>query len=96
MTISTTLASWLVGAAVMAFSAALSVSPNPDPDPADTSFEAPRAVVLRGYGGDAMEPFVTRDGRWLLFNTRNGPRDQFHSPIRQENSSRSRTRCGFV
>ena len=66
MTISTTLASWLVGAAVMAFSAALSVSPNPDPDPADTSFEAPRAVVLRGYGGDAMEPFVTRDGRWLI------------------------------
>ena len=72
----TTIASWLVGAAVMAFSAALSVSPPSDPTSADTSFEAPRAVVLRGYGGDAMEPFVTRDGRWLLFNTRNGPRDQ--------------------
>lgn len=81
MTIWTTIASWLVGAAVMAFSAALSVSPPADMisaklGPADTSFEAPRAVVLRGYGGDAMEPFVTRDGRWLLFNTRNGPRDQ--------------------
>lgn len=42
----------------------------------DDSFSAPRPVEIAGYAGDAMEPFVTRDGRWLLFNTRNGPKDQ--------------------
>lgn len=30
-------------------------------------------VTLRGYSGDAMEPFITRDGRYLLFNNRNDP-----------------------
>lgn len=42
----------------------------------DDSFSAPRPVEIAGYAGDAMEPFLTRDGRWLLFNTRNGPKDQ--------------------
>lgn len=42
----------------------------------DDSFSAPSPVEIAGYAGDAMEPFVTRDGRWLLFNTRNGPKDQ--------------------
>ena len=40
----------------------------------DTTFRAPRRVTIRGYAGDAMEPFVTRDGRFLLFNSRNDPR----------------------
>jgi hypothetical protein len=31
-------------------------------------------VTIRGYDGDAMEPFVTPDGRYLLFNNRNDPR----------------------
>ena len=30
-------------------------------------------VTIRGYSGDAMEPFITRDGRYLLFNNRNDP-----------------------
>jgi WD40 repeat protein len=38
------------------------------------AFGEPRRVALRGYDGDAMEPFVTRDGRFLLFNNRNDPR----------------------
>lgn len=31
-------------------------------------------VSLRGYDDDAMEPFITRDGHYLLFNDRNDPR----------------------
>lgn len=36
-------------------------------------FGHPERVTIRGYSGDAMEPFVTRDGRYLLFNNRNDP-----------------------
>ena len=43
--------------------------------PLDTSFAAPTAVTITGYDGDAMEPFVSPDGTWLLFNTRNLPGD---------------------
>jgi Tol biopolymer transport system component len=32
-----------------------------------------QAVTLSGYAGIAMEPFVSRDGRYLLFNTSNDP-----------------------
>ncbi len=33
----------------------------------------PEPVTIRGYDGDAMEPFITRDGRYLLFNDSNAP-----------------------
>ncbi len=33
-------------------------------------FIDPQPVAIDGYTGDAMEPFVTRDGRYLLFNNR--------------------------
>jgi hypothetical protein len=36
-------------------------------------FSHPERVTIVGYTGDAMEPFVTRDGRYLLFNNRNFP-----------------------
>ena len=39
----------------------------------DSTFAAPRRVTIRGYDGVAMEPFVSRDGRWLLFNNSNEP-----------------------
>ena len=29
--------------------------------------------MIANYSGDAMEPFLTRDGRFLLFNNRNDP-----------------------
>ena len=38
------------------------------------AFGAPQRVAIRGYSGEAMEPFITRDGRYLLFNNRNDPR----------------------
>ncbi len=44
----------------------------PAPERTDTSVRGPYRVAIRGYAGDAMEPFMTRDARWLLFNTRNG------------------------
>ena len=44
------------------------------PAPADEGFAPPHRVAIRGYAGDAMEPFITRDGRYLLFNNRNDPR----------------------
>ena len=42
------------------------------PGPAST-WSAPEAVRIEGYSGDAMEPFLSRDGRTLFFNTRNDP-----------------------
>lgn len=34
-------------------------------------FVNPQSVVIRGYDDHAMEPFITRDGRYLLFNNSN-------------------------
>ncbi len=38
-----------------------------------TGLHTPRRVTIRGYMGDAMEPFVTKDGKYLLFNNSNDP-----------------------
>jgi hypothetical protein len=35
------------------------------------AFAGPQPVVIEGYSGEAMEPFITPDGRYLLFNTSN-------------------------
>lgn len=39
-------------------------------------FGAPQPVAIEGYAGHAMEPFISRDGGVLFFNSRNGPSDQ--------------------
>jgi len=36
-------------------------------------WETPQRVFIEGYDDHAMEPFLTRDGRLLLFNNRNDP-----------------------
>ncbi len=36
---------------------------------ASSGFSDERRVVIIGYDSDAMEPFVTKDGRYLLFNS---------------------------
>jgi hypothetical protein len=41
--------------------------------PASTEFGNPVSVTILGYDGDAMEPFISRDGTLLLFNNRNDP-----------------------
>lgn len=38
-------------------------------------FTNPQPVVIEGYDGDAMEPFLSRDGRRLFFNNRNTPEE---------------------
>src|ERR1700756_1793552 len=37
------------------------------------SFTNLRAVTITGNGQDAMEPFLTRDGKLLFFNNSNAP-----------------------
>jgi hypothetical protein len=44
------------------------------PLPEYCAFGAAQRATIRGYRDDAMEPFVTKDGRYLLFNNRNDPR----------------------
>jgi hypothetical protein len=38
-------------------------------------FSNPEPVEIVGYTGHAMEPFISRDGRYLLFNNLNDPRE---------------------
>ena len=38
-----------------------------------TALANPEAVTIRGYTGSAMEPFMTRDGAFLLFNNSHAP-----------------------
>jgi Tol biopolymer transport system component len=37
------------------------------------AFANPQRVTIAGYAGDAMEPFLSRDGRYLFFNNLNDP-----------------------
>ena len=50
------------------------VNVSPHPVQEYRAFGNPQRVVIRGYNGDAMEPFITKDGRYLLFNNKNDPR----------------------
>src|SRR5690348_17976129 len=51
-------------------------APAPAEPPSWARYAAPQPVMLEGYDGDAMEPFLSRDGRTLFFNNRNDPTDQ--------------------
>ncbi len=43
-------------------------------DAADyAAFSGAVPVTITGYSGDAMEPFISKDGRYLFFNNRNDP-----------------------
>lgn len=50
---------------------AASAAPPGSPTGGYRAFTDPRPVVITGYSGSAMEPFVSSDGRYLLFNTSN-------------------------
>ncbi len=43
----------------------------PEPQPGD--FANPQRVIIQGYDDHAMEPFISRDGRYLFFNNSNDP-----------------------
>lgn len=44
--------------------------------PRDGAFRNPQPVPIIGYEGEATEPFLSRDGRYLFFNNRNDPADK--------------------
>ena len=41
----------------------------------NTEFSTPVRVTINGYTGHAMEPFITRDGSYLFFNSLNDGND---------------------
>jgi hypothetical protein len=47
--------------------------PGTTTDPVPTEFAHPQRVTLRGYSDHAMEPALSRDGRYLFFNNSNDP-----------------------
>jgi hypothetical protein len=50
-----------------------SVSSPTAPVPTYSAFINPTVVTIAGYTGDAMEPFISKDGQYLFFNNRNDP-----------------------
>jgi hypothetical protein len=44
------------------------------PAAVETVFANPQRVTIRGYDGEAMEPFLSRDGSVLFFNNLNDPK----------------------
>ena len=42
--------------------------------PESRLYAHPQRVAILGYDGQAMEPFLSRDGRYLLFNNLNDPK----------------------
>lgn len=45
----------------------------PSTAPSWAAYATPQPVAIEGYDGDAMEPFLSRDGGALFFNNRNDP-----------------------
>jgi Tol biopolymer transport system component len=44
------------------------------PVPTSNAFQNPQRVTIEGYTDDAMEPFLSRDGKYLFFNNLNEPK----------------------
>lgn len=63
---------WLVGTALTACGGSPGSGIMLPPTPY-TAFSSPTSVTISGYTGDAMEPFISKDGKYLFFNNRNDP-----------------------
>ena len=48
---------------------------NMKPVPINNEFSNPEKVIINGYSGNAMEPFISRDGSYLFFNGLNDGQD---------------------
>jgi hypothetical protein len=59
--------------AVLAGCAGSSGSGGTPPPAPYTAFTNPVPVTITGYTGDAMEPFISKDGQYLFFNNRDDP-----------------------
>ena len=44
-----------------------------------TAFGQPGLVTVTGYGGDIMEPFISRDGTYLFFNDNGSNKDIYYA-----------------
>ena len=53
-------------------------TPTPTPD-LYTAFGALEQVTVQGYDGDIMEPFISRDGAYLFFNSNGTNKDIFYA-----------------
>ncbi len=42
----------------------------------DTAFKNETKVIINGYSGDAMEPFITKDEKYLFFNSLTGDNEK--------------------
>ncbi len=45
----------------------------------DAEFRNERKVTITGYSSDAMEPFITKDNRYLFFNNNGSNKDLFYA-----------------
>ena len=61
------------GAVLAAVTAAMMAAWCIPAEAAPAIWSPPEPVRIKGYSGDAMEPFLSRDGNVLFFNTRNDP-----------------------
>lgn len=50
----------------------------PERDALNTEWVDEEPIAIHGYDGDAMEPGISPDGRYLLFNDRNDPDKDMH------------------
>ena len=77
--------------AALAFAALATVhscrKSGPDPAVSYPEYTEEAAVTIRGYEADAMEPFITRDGRYLFFNSLNDGQTTSLYYARRENDT---------
>jgi len=62
----------------------------PDIIPESALFTPPVEIVIEGYNGDAMEPFISRDGQYLFFNSMDDDhqKDMYYATRSGENKFR--------
>lgn len=58
-------------ACMLAVAALMVLALSSTPAAATGAFSNPQLVTIEGYSGTAMEPFISPDGQYLLFNTSN-------------------------
>ena len=46
-----------------------------------TAFSNPEMVEIQGYSGEIMEPFISRDGKYLFFNNMGDNKDIFYASL---------------
>src|SRR6266702_6919055 len=72
-----------------------SCSKSSSPPPASndyTAFNNPQLVTINSYTSDAMEPFISRDGQYLFFNSNTGgatDKDIYYAPRVDDTTSQT-------